>query len=105
MPIDPTRARRLIVAAAVVGLVLRLAFSLAYWVNKPLSHDEREYLALARSLSLGKGFEYELPQPGDTQRFGRAPGYPVFLALTGAGLREFDATPARVKVAQSIVGA
>jgi len=106
MPIDPTRARRLIVAAAVVGLALRLAFSLGYWVEKPLTHDEREYLALARSLSLGKGFAYELPpQPADTLRFGRAPGYPVFLALTGAGLREFDATPARVKIAQSIVGA
>ncbi len=106
MAIDVTRARRLIGAAAVAGFALRLAFGFGYWLHKPLTHDEREYLALARSVSLGKGFVYDLPSdPPDAQRFGRAPGYPVFLALIGAGTGEFDATPARVKVAQSIVGA
>ena len=30
------------------GLALRLAFGLGYWRDKPLTHDEREYLALAR---------------------------------------------------------
>ena len=43
---------RLILLAAVAGLVLRAAFGLLYWVGKPLTHDEREYLALARSDSL-----------------------------------------------------
>ena len=61
MSADPIRARRLVVAAALVGLVLRLAFAFGYWVGKPLTHDEREYLALARSLTLGKGFTYDLP--------------------------------------------
>ena len=106
MIVDPNRARRLIVAAALVGLVLRLTFAFGYWQHKPLTHDEREYLALARSLTLGKGLTYDQPpDSSDTPRFGRAPGYPVFLALVGAGVGEFDATPPQVKAAQSIVGA
>jgi 4-amino-4-deoxy-L-arabinose transferase-like glycosyltransferase len=105
MSIDTPRAERLIIAAALAGLVLRLAFGLGYWVHRPLTHDEREYLALARNLSLGKGFTYDEPiGAADTLRFGRAPGYPVFLALVGAGTTNVDATPARVKIAQSLVG-
>jgi 4-amino-4-deoxy-L-arabinose transferase-like glycosyltransferase len=105
MSVDPVRARRLVVAAAFVGLGLRLAFAFGYWVDKPLTHDEREYLALARSLTLGKGFTYDLPpSASDTPRFGRAPGYPLFLALVGSGRAEFDTTPPQVKIAQSLVG-
>ena len=105
MSVDPIHARRLVVAVASIGLVLRLAFAFGYWIDKPLTHDEREYLALARSLTLGKGFTYD-PPPGDsdTPRFGRAPGYPLFLALVGSGRAEFDATPPQVKIAQSLVG-
>jgi 4-amino-4-deoxy-L-arabinose transferase-like glycosyltransferase len=106
MAVDPIRARRLIVAAAAIGLVLRLAFAFGYWVGKPLTHDEREYLALARSVTLGKGFTYDLPpDSSNAPRFGRAPGYPVFLALVGGGRGEFDATPPQIKIAQSIVAA
>lgn len=107
MSIDPTRAPRLIVAAAVVGFLLRLAFGIGYWQHRPLTHDEHEYLALAKNLTLGKGFVYDTsePQGGTAQQFGRAPGYPFFLAVIGAGRGEFQATPTRVKLAQSIVGA
>ena len=43
---------------------------------------------------------------GPVEPFGRAPGYPVFLALTGGGAAESVHTvPASVKVAQSVVGA
>jgi 4-amino-4-deoxy-L-arabinose transferase-like glycosyltransferase len=105
MAVDPIRARRLIVAAAAVGLVLRLTFAFGYWVGRPLTHDEREYLALAQSLTLGKGFTYDPPlDSSGAPRFGRAPGYPVFLALVGGGRREFDASPPQVKLTQSIVG-
>jgi hypothetical protein len=106
MRIDPVLGRRLVLTAAVAGLAVRLAFGLVYWVHKPLTHDEREYLSLARGIAQGRGFAYE---PGDetgtTQQFGRAPAYPLFLAAIGAGDRSYDATPLRVKVAQSIVGA
>ncbi len=103
---DPSLGRRLVVAAAAAGLVLRLAFGLLYWVHKPLTHDEREYLALAQSLSAGHGFTYEPGhESGTTQQFGRAPAYPLFLAAIGAGDRSYEAVPARVKIAQSIVGA
>jgi 4-amino-4-deoxy-L-arabinose transferase-like glycosyltransferase len=103
--IDPARGRRLILAAACLGFVLRAAFGLLYWVDKPLTHDEREYLALARSLYEGRGFTYDDPQSGTTPQFGRAPAYPVFLVLAGAGTREYSSVPARVKVAQALVGA
>jgi 4-amino-4-deoxy-L-arabinose transferase-like glycosyltransferase len=96
----------LIVAAAVAGLVFRLAFAFLYWQDKPLTHDEREYLALAESVSLGRGLTYAADhETGTAQQFGRAPAYPVFLAALGAGAGGRGATPARVKVAQSIVGA
>ena len=95
------RSRRLILAAAALGLVLRLAFGFLYWTGKPLTHDEREYLALGASLSAGRGLTY--PEGHDTgtgQQFGRAPGYPAFLALLGVDA-EATSTPARVKAAQA----
>jgi 4-amino-4-deoxy-L-arabinose transferase-like glycosyltransferase len=103
---DPAAGRRQILAAAVVGLIVRLAFGLLYWVDKPLTHDEREYLALAQSVAAGRGFVYDASHDtGTAQQFGRAPVYPLFLAIVGAGRGEHVAAPARVKVAQSIVGA
>ena len=99
-------ARRWILLAAAAGLVLRAAFGLLYWVDKPLTHDEREYLALARSLSQGRGFAYDAShETGTAQQFGRAPGYPAFLALIGAGAAVPDASPRRVKLTQACVGA
>ena len=53
-----TRTPRAVWLAVAAGLVLRLAFGFGYWVGKPLTHDEREYLALAESLSEGRGFTY-----------------------------------------------
>src|SRR3954471_1324320 len=93
-------------AAVVVGLVLRLAFAIGYWTDKPLTHDEREYLELAESLAEGRGLHYPAPAPGAPyeERYGRAPLYPVFLAAVrvaggqGAFLRN-------VRIAQSAAGA
>ena len=39
------------------------------------------------------------------QPFGRAPGYPAFLALAGGGRAATDDVPSSVKIAQSLVGA
>jgi 4-amino-4-deoxy-L-arabinose transferase-like glycosyltransferase len=106
MIVNPRRARRLVVAAAIAGMALRLAFSFLYWVGKPLTHDEREYLDLARSLSSGHGFVYSGgTEAGTTQQFGRAPGYPLFLAITGAGRSQGDVVPVTAKVSQAIAGA
>jgi len=107
------RPRGLIAAAAVLGLAARLAFGFLYWVDKPLTHDEREYLELARNLATGHGLRYDAlpPQPPDEvplQRFDRAPGYPAFLAaVTSFGGADAIAhsTPSVVKVAQAVVGA
>ncbi|HVZ19690.1 MAG TPA: hypothetical protein VG871_01435, partial [Vicinamibacterales bacterium] len=95
-----------IAAAVLVGLALRLAFALLYWVGQPLTRDEFEYLSLARSLASGHGYVYDQEVlSGPVQPFGRAPGYPLFLALVGGGTRVVTAVPASVKIAQSIVGA
>jgi hypothetical protein len=88
------RSRRLIFAAAVAGLLLRLVFGLGYWTGKPLTHDEREYLVLAQSLRDGRGLHYPPDHAtGTAPRFGRAPGYPAFLALIGAGTHASHAEP------------
>ena len=106
---------RAVHAAVAAGLLLRLAFGLGYWTGKPLTQDEREYLALAANVAHGRGFATELPgeaaPAGNVQRFGRGPGYPLFLApLTwlDADLRAGrlpDGVPAAVKVVQAIAGA
>jgi 4-amino-4-deoxy-L-arabinose transferase-like glycosyltransferase len=114
--VNSVSARRLLLAAALLGFVLRAAFGLVYWQNRPLTHDEREYLALASNLAAGRGFAQDLPNEpheadADIQRFGRAPMYPLFLAPIVAfnpSLRDGrmpDDVPDAVKVAQSIVGA
>src|SRR5262245_25897334 len=99
-------ARRWIVACALVGLALRLGFALLYWVDQPLTHEEREYLAPARSVARGDGFTYpaDEPSPGTAQQFGRAPGYPFFLAALGI-TEPSEHVPRRVQIAQAVVGA
>jgi 4-amino-4-deoxy-L-arabinose transferase-like glycosyltransferase len=92
---------------AIVGLaiVLRLAFALGYWNNQPLTRDEKEYLSLARGLASGAGFVYDdAAREGGVDPFGRAPGYPAFLALIGGGAHVTASVPAVVKIAQSIIG-
>jgi hypothetical protein len=93
--------------AAAAGLAARLAFGLGYWVQEPMNRDEVEYLSLARSLAAGRGYVYdEQVSKGPVEPFGRAPGYPAFLALVGGGdPRSAQAVPASVKAAQSIAGA
>lgn len=106
MRLEESRARRIILAAVVAGLAARLAFGLLYWVGKPMTHDEREYLALAHSVAAGRGFSYDAShQTGTSQQFGRAPGYSLFIAAVGAAAADADSAPARLKVAQSFLGA
>ena len=98
-------ASRMILVAGLAGLALRLVFGLAYWIDKPLTHDEGEYLELARSLSAGRGFAYGPEHDvGTAQQFGRAPLYPMFLAAIGATGAQPDSAPTRVKSAQAVLG-
>jgi hypothetical protein len=99
-------ARTFVLACVLIGLALRIAFALLYWNDQPLTHDEREYLALARSVARGDGFAYpaDEPAPGTGQRFGRAPGYPVFLAALHV-VDPLAHAPRRVQMAQAVLGA
>ncbi|HEX5070581.1 MAG TPA: hypothetical protein VFV78_10250 [Vicinamibacterales bacterium] len=95
-----------VLAAAAVGLVVRLAFGLGYWVGEHLNRDEVEYLSLARSLAAGQGYKYDpYVENGPVEPFGRAPGYPAFLALVGGGASYTSAVPDAVKIAQAVAGA
>jgi hypothetical protein len=101
-----SQARRYAVACVVAGFALRTLFALIYWSGQPLTHDEREYLALARSLARGDGYRYpaDEPDPGTGQQFGRAPGYPAFLSIIIAPVA-VDHVPRRVQLVQSAIGA
>jgi 4-amino-4-deoxy-L-arabinose transferase-like glycosyltransferase len=102
---DESKARSWLLAIAGLGIALRLVFAFTYWVDQPLTRDEREYLSLARSVAAGRGLVYdEALTAGPIEPFSRAPGYPTFLALTGAGRATDDRLPASVKIAQAIVG-
>jgi len=98
--------RRILLAAAGLALATRLAFAFGYWQGQILTRDEREYLSLARSLAAGHGFEYDAETAsGPVQPFGRAPGYPAFLALAGGGREVTAAVPGSVKLVQAFIGA
>ena len=102
---DGRPASTILIAAALVGVALRLTFGLGYWVDRPLTRDELEYFSLARSLAAGRGFVYDdVMRTASFEPFGRAPGYPAFLALTGGGRQVEDSVPASVKIAQAFVG-
>jgi 4-amino-4-deoxy-L-arabinose transferase-like glycosyltransferase len=96
--------------AVAVGIAARLAFSLVYWVDKPLTHDEREYLLLARNVAEGRGFAHLQPDgaPVPGEHFGRAPIYPVLLAgiVRAAGMPpDGDAALLRsVRIVQAALG-
>ena len=105
-----TRVPRAVWLAVAVGIAARLAFALGYWVDKPLTHDEREYLLLARNVAEGRGFVHLQPDgtPAPGEHFGRAPVYPVFLA---AVIRVTGAPPAAdvpllraIRIVQAVVG-
>ncbi len=106
------RPQTLVISAAAVALLARLAFGLGYWIDKPLTLDEQEYLMLAGNLATGEGFTYG-PEPEPTsadgplppQRFSRAPGYPFFVSLVtdlSDGLP--SSVPTELKLAQAVIG-
>lgn len=97
----------------VAAVVLRLVFALGYWRDKPLTHDEQEYLVLAMNMAADRGFSPTLPgalEGPNVQHFSRAPLYPWILSLvfraTGHQTDRLpDAVPTAIKVVQSLAGA
>ena len=105
-----TRVPRAVWLAVAVGIAARLAFTLGYWVDKPLTHDEREYLLLARNVAEGRGFVHLQPDgtPAPGEHFGRAPVYPVFLAavirVTGAPSAADVPLLRAIRMVQAVLG-
>lgn len=97
----------------IAAVVLRLVFALGYWRDKPLTHDEQEYLVLAMNMAADRGFSPTLPgalEGPNVQHFSRAPLYPWILSLvfraTGHQTDRLpDAVPKAIKVVQSLAGA
>ena len=102
---DHRRLTRTIAAALAAAFVVRLLFAFFYWVDKPLTHDEVEYLSLARNLADGHGFTYDTQAPGGPQpeRFGRAPLYPFVLSIIARVTTGATLVPA-IKFAQAALG-
>ena len=97
------RWRYAMAAAVLLGLVVRLAFALGYWRDKPMTNDEHEYALLAGSLARGEGYRY--PESEAVAGYDRAPGYPLFLApLVGPGPVPAS-VPVTVKAVQCVIGA
>ena len=78
--------------------------ALGYWVDKPLTHDEREYLALAGSLAAGAGSpttaEHESRDRAAVRPRARLPALPRRDRRRRS--RTTSNAPARVKIAQSV---
>ncbi len=97
--------------AVAVGIALRLAFGFGYWTHQPLTHDEREYLLLGRSLATGHGFTYTALDgtPLTGEHYGRAPVYPALIAgiiaATPDGLAGAGDGPADLPVSRRVIQA
>jgi 4-amino-4-deoxy-L-arabinose transferase-like glycosyltransferase len=100
------RLTRTLATALAAAFIVRVLFAFLYWVDKPLTHDELEYLSLARNLSEGHGFTYDMHEPASSQpeRFGRAPLYPFFLSMVARVTSGATLVPA-IKIAQAGLGA
>lgn len=91
----PRGAARTLLLLFVLGLAARAGFGLAQGLGGPPLEDERGYVALARSLADGRGFELALPEslpPSPPRTSFRAPLVPLLmapLAAAGAGVEGF----------------
>lgn len=120
-PSQPIRSiRGFVVAVLVLGFVLRLAFAFGYWVGKPLTLDEQEYLLLGGSLARGEGARYPGAETGQAARhFERPPGFAALVAaalvVSGSRIegtpgrqdgfpRSSSEVPASIKIAQALLG-
>jgi hypothetical protein len=72
------------------ALVVRLGWALTRPTSDAalnLLPDQHDYLSLARSVLHGDGFVFRDPRFPDELKAFRTPGYPIFLAACGAGVR------------------
>jgi hypothetical protein len=78
---------RLVWAACLVGLLLRLAWCLSRPADLSSLPDQSEYLSLGRSLLSGDGLSMADPRFPGVEYAYRTPGYPAMIALCGGSVR------------------
>jgi 4-amino-4-deoxy-L-arabinose transferase-like glycosyltransferase len=91
--------KKLLAFVLLTSLLLRIWFAIGYWGNKPLTHDSQEYLELAKSLNETGRFELPVRQTLKIESYGRAPGYPVYLAF----LLRISPTLSWVRLAEALL--
>lgn len=84
------------------AIVIRLLFSLLYWIDKPVTHDASEYLLLAENLYNGESYGYTEEQLSSGEHHERAPIYPLFI-LTIFSI--FGKSLTSIKIIQSVISA
>lgn len=63
------------------SVLLRVWIALGYWNDKPLTQDAKEYLELATNFNKTGSFQYDPHRTLQIESYGRAPGYPFWLAV------------------------
>ena len=91
--------KKLLAFVFLTSLLLRLWFAIGYWGNKPLTHDAKEYLELAKSINESGQFELAVRKTHKIESYGRAPGYPFWLAF----LQRISPALAWIRLAEALL--
>lgn len=77
----------------------RIWFAIGYWGGKPLTHDATEYLELAKNFNQTGQLELPARKTLMIESFGRAPGYPIWLAF----LLRISPTLSWIRIAEALI--
>lgn len=91
--------KKLLAFVFLISLIIRIWFAIGYWGGKPLTHDATEYLELARNFNQTGSLELPARQTLMIEGYGRAPGYPIWLAF----LLRISPTLAWIRIAEALI--
>src|SRR5262245_12372921 len=91
--------KKLLAFIFLISLMTRIWFAIGYWGTKPLTHDATEYLELAKNFNQTGHLELPVRKTLMIESYGRAPGYPVWLAF----LMRISPTLSWIRLAEALV--
>ncbi len=91
--------KKLLAFVFLISVIVRIWFAIGYWGGKPLTHDATEYLELARNFNQTGRLEFSARQTVMIENYGRAPGYPIWLAF----LLRISPTLAWIRIAEALI--